>query len=414
MTNFNIVRTPTLAIAVCISSLLFALEPKYNIVPDQLNTAIVPFNTVNNLIVCKIRINDSDTLNFILDSGAKNTILFLPDASNNPLNLTKVSSAYLRGIGWERDSIRAYMSKNNTIYLPGVEGKQVDIAYLMTSDFDISAYLGSRIDGIIGSDIFQQLVVRINYSRNEILFHNPGTAEINKKYAAIPLDIDKGKAYVTLPVTIGLNKINARLLLDLGESKPLNLIPFSDPKLTYPEKFTMASLGVGLNGAISGYIARINSLKLGHYLIEDVITSFPDEISLPNMHFDDHRQGSLGAGILERFECVIDFPAKTLYLKRTGNLNKPFPYNRLGAELIAEGKDYSTFIISNIIPLTPADIFGLTNGDEIIAVNGRRTKNHTIDEIWRWINNENLEFVSLKYIHNGHEYELNVHLFDIL
>jgi hypothetical protein len=403
-----------LLIGCLLAAVCHASGRQFNLESAKANTATMSFRLVNNLIIIPLHINLSDTLHFILDTGSRNTIFFQNDSTQNPLDKANLLPAFIRGIGMDQAYIPAFQSRGNTMHLPGITGTNLDILYFDASGLDFASFLGCRVDGILGTDLFHDFIVRVQYARKKIQIYRPGTPYSTKKAIAISLQMELGRPYLQIPVDAGHGKFKAKLLIDLGESKPISLLADSHPQLLYPERFTIASLGVGLGGAVSGYIARIPGLELGKYRLEEVIASFPDESSLPQMHFTDGRHGSLGAGILKKFECVFDFADQMLYLRNTEDLDKPYLYNRLGAELAATGEHYSRFRISFVIPHTPAAFFGLQKDDEIIAVNGRNTKNKTLDQVWRRINDSKNDYITLKVLRNNTVHVIDILLFNIL
>lgn len=361
-----------------------------------------------------LQINGSDTLHFILDTGSRNTILFLNDSVSNPLHTLTTTPALIRGIGMEQEYIHAFLSRENTVSIGRVSGSGVNILWFDATEFNISGYLGTQVDGILGTDIFHDLVVRVQYEARKLVFEPRGALKLSKKYISLPLQMEQGRAYLEADTDAGSGPFSAKLLIDIGESKPLSLLADTHPQLRYPERFTIASLGVGLGRAISGYIARIPGINVGKYRANDLVVAFPDEQSLPLIHRADGRHGSIGAGLLQKFECVFDFAGARLYLRRTGNLNKPFLYNRLGAEISTTGELHDRFLVNFIIPYTPAEFFGLKKGDEILAVNGRSTHRGTLDQVWRWINDHRNDYITLKVRRNDTVLVVDILLFNIL
>ena len=118
------------------------------------NTFSVPFKTINNLIILKLSINDSKELSFILDSGSKNTLLFIDDSINNPLEKSYQRAFEINGWG-NGVSNFGFISIQNKVKLGKVIGSNISIVGINKSDMDISPFFGEKIDGILGIDIFR-------------------------------------------------------------------------------------------------------------------------------------------------------------------------------------------------------------------------------------------------------------------
>ena len=79
---------------------------------------IIPFQLINNLIFIPIKVNGIE-LNFLLDSGVEETVLFsMDDKKEVPFfNVEKIS---LRGLGSE-SSVEGLKSTNNTLESNGLK-----------------------------------------------------------------------------------------------------------------------------------------------------------------------------------------------------------------------------------------------------------------------------------------------------
>ena len=142
-----------------------------------------------------------------------------------------------------------------------------------------------------------------------------------------------------------------------------------------------ANLGKGLNGVVTGKVARISSITIDKHILNNVITGFPDQTAIQYLTNTENRNGSIGAGILKRFVTVFDLPHERLYLKRTGMLKQPFNYDKTGIIIVAEGENYDTFRITGIIAKTPGEKSGLKKNDVILAINGTQLKGLHLGEV---------------------------------
>ena len=78
----------------------------------------IPFKLINNLIFIPIKVNGIE-LNFLLDSGVDETLLFSMD-DKKEVSFFNVEKVTLRGLGSEA-SIEGLKSQNNTLEVPGLK-----------------------------------------------------------------------------------------------------------------------------------------------------------------------------------------------------------------------------------------------------------------------------------------------------
>ena len=132
--------------------------------------AVVPFRLVNNMIVIDARLNEKE-LTFLVDTGIKKTILFNVKLSDSLL-LKNVEELELRGLG-EGDALTAVSSSGNLFRCHGIVNPSLSLFMIRDNLFDLSAKMGIDVHGIIGGDLFEDFVVKINYSSQKMTFYEP-------------------------------------------------------------------------------------------------------------------------------------------------------------------------------------------------------------------------------------------------
>ena len=141
------------------------------------------FKSSNNLIIIPATINNSDTLNFILDTGVRYPIITeLPFV--NKLNLNFLQPINVRGLG-EGEQLTAYRSVNNTITLDGLAAYDQEINMVINENFQISHILGIPVHGLIGFNLFKDYVVKIDYSEHKITLIKPEYFTYKEKNATL-------------------------------------------------------------------------------------------------------------------------------------------------------------------------------------------------------------------------------------
>jgi hypothetical protein len=198
----------------------------------------IRFQFINNLIVIPIKVNNKK-LNFILDSGVNKTIVF--NSSKVDTILSNFEYKYkLKGLG-EGLPVNAIVSKNNLFRINNLIAVNKNVYVILKDDFDLSSKMGITIHGVIGYDIFSDLILRINYKSKKIRFYNPSKYKQKKcsNCEVLPLTIFQKKPYVDVTVKLNNNskKVPIKMLIDSGGSDAIWLFEYSNKNIVTPENF---------------------------------------------------------------------------------------------------------------------------------------------------------------------------------
>ena len=112
----------------------------------------IPFQLINNLIFVPITVNGIE-LNFLLDTGVEETLLFSLD-DKKELNLYNVDKIQLRGLG-SNESIEGLKSSNNYMFVRGLVSSKQSFYIILDQNFNLSSHIGIPINGIIGTQFFK-------------------------------------------------------------------------------------------------------------------------------------------------------------------------------------------------------------------------------------------------------------------
>jgi hypothetical protein len=148
-----------------------------------------------------------------------------------------------------------------------------------------------------------------------------------------------------------------------------------------PPKHIRANLGVGLSGAIHGYISRIPMLMIGPFQLKEVLCAFPDFSNVAAKAYAVSRNGNLGNNVLKRFEVVFDYRRNLMLLTRNFMFKEPFEHDMSGMELSTSGERYEKVFITRIEPGSAAEKAGFSPGDRIISVNFKKIENLTVEDV---------------------------------
>ncbi len=383
---------------------------------DKKKKISIKFKYINNLIIIPVRINNSDTLNFILDTGVSNTIL----QNNSPPGLKplKYSKDFvINGLG-DGKSLLAHHSIENDINICGLVGEHQDLLVIEDNELKLSNFLGIPIHGLIGYELFKDLIVEINYDQQVV------TLNSHKKYKykgnssrqiTVPMMIESSKPYINAIITQSdSSELPVRFLLDLGASYAMWVNMQSAPTFKLPAKNAPAYLGLGLSGIVMGKIGRVPKVSIDKFDFTNVLVSFPDTISLSYASYQDNRQGSFGAEMLSRFNLIIDYRGQKLTLTPNSHYKRPFRSNLSGMEVSAVIPGQPVYIVSYIQQVSPAHKAGLEVGDKIIQINGEQVSNLSISEINGLFIQRPGKKIHIRFNRNGVEKNASFVLTDVL
>lgn len=361
----------------------------------------IPFELHSNLIVIPVVVNDGEELKFILDTGIRTAILTnsiyvdgLPSANDRIISLLGAGNV---------GQISAYVSNNISIDLPGVSANGNAMLILKEDYLMLESYLGTRVHGILGYEIFSRFVVEIDYINQQIILHKPEHFRPKRSYAAIPITIEDTKPYIKAQYKVDdTTYITLKLMVDTGASHSVLLNTYSCPDIKVPEKHLSGYLGRGLSGEVYGHMGRIDELKINKYELDDVIASFPEHNELA-AEFTERvsSNGNIGGSILKRFKVIFDYANGMMYLRKNRLYRKDFEYNMSGMDLVAIGPLLETFVVSKITEGTPAHQAGIREGDIVLSVNGAMFPDLSLVSFSNLVNSRAGKNVNLRIMRNG-------------
>lgn len=352
------------------------------------------------MMVIKLNINNKGPFNFILDTGVGLMIITEPKLVDS-INVTHKRTIKLTGLG-EGDAYEAFVTPPLNIDIFGLKSNSVSAAILKTDVFNLSGYVGLPIHGLLGYEFFSSLAVKINFSDSIINVCYPKDIKPFRKSQKLSITVEDRKPYIETNVSfLDGTKSQNKFIIDLGAGHPISLENMLQ-KHGLPKKAIPANLGVALNGPITGYLSRLKEVDLGSYKLKDVITSFPDKDYVQRT-FNVPRDGSIGIGILKRFNLIFDYSNNLLYLKSNEKFKQPFEHDMSGIEYYMTGENFAHLIIGRVAPGSAADEIGLIKDDEITSINFKPVANMSAEEIDAYF--KTTERSLLLEIYHGKKYD---------
>ncbi|MGR3809381.1 aspartyl protease family protein [Jiulongibacter sp. NS-SX5] len=381
-------------------------DQPFGFIMDDNNRSIsIPFKVYSNLAVLQVKIDDTDSLNFILDTGVNSIFITDPKIAEK-MGLEYIREVEIKGAGKEKH-LMASVSINHTVHMDDITGYQQNIVVLSEDILELSEYMGVPIHGIFGHSLFENFVVSIDFGSMYINVHKPEKFKLKPRHGEVfPIIVTQNKPYIdnlqiideTSPEPKKLN-----LVIDTGAGHALLLNADSD-NVNLPSKTIRSNLGRGLNGEIFGEIGRVPVLKMGDIEVKDIIGSFPDSLAF-SMKFpptDADRQGSIGGELLRRFKVTFNYPEGYMALKpNKKKMKQPFEHDMSGLDIRAQKNNLETYYIKGVSPDSPAAMAGLLPGDELVFFNQESAATITLTEIYNILSKREGKKIHIIYRRNG-------------
>ena len=367
------------------------------------NKVEIPFTMINDFIVIRVLVDNVIPTQFILDTGAENTVL-LEKRMTDLLDADYRKTYNIRGADLET-LLTAYLVTGIDLRLgDALLARDRSMLVLKENYFNFERIIGQNIQGILGADFLMRFVVEINYRKGIIILHEPGDWDPGNRHAKIKSAFVRNRPYVQLPVTLSSGRpIRRRLLLDSGAGLTLLLHTFGDSTATnldLPVQTVPTYIANGLGGKLEGSVGRAKKVAVAGKELEGVVTYF-QPIDTVGASYLNEREGIVGNRILKRFNVVIDYPGQAVWFRPEGKWKQRFRFDRSGLSLLAGGRELRTFNVASVIPGSPADLAGLRVGDRIAAVNGTSASFLSLATIIRKLEGKPGKRVRIKYFRAG-------------
>jgi hypothetical protein len=307
--------------------------------------------------------NYPDSLNFILDTGSGG--ISLDSLTCERLKIkSEPSDRTIRGIAGIRTVRFVY---NQTLHLPNLD---VDSLNFHVNDYDIltSAY-GERVDGIIGYSLLSRYIVKVDYDSSKIQIYSRGSMRYPRGgFLLRPI-------LSTLPIQSARvedeRPINTRFYFDTGAGLCLLLSRdfVDDSTILSKKRKPVLTQGEGLGGKMEMQLTTMKAFKIGPYRFKRVPTYIFEDAY--NVTAYPYLGGLIGNDILRRFNVILNYDRRDIYLQPNSHFRDPFDYSYTGLGIY---KIDGEVRVVDIMPGSPAQKAGFMPGDIVMAMNNNFSK----------------------------------------
>lgn len=239
---------------------------------------------------------------------------FLPVVFNNADTLMLNFDTGATEISFTNDALKQKVKSHPELYNTPYDIKIGHQTY-KTRIYDIQL-AGNETDGLLGWDLFDGMIVELDYDHNQLILHSKMPKHIlhGRKYSKFKIRYIKNRPFIESE--IAQSGVNSKrwFLFDLGYQRTVML----DNDLLQEARFPTGKMEVikkvimhGVRGnEVPVITSNLEMLKLGHIEMRNVPAQIIEQ-NKPMRGVDIH---ILGSDVLKRFNTVLDFQKNVIYL----------------------------------------------------------------------------------------------------
>jgi hypothetical protein len=301
-------------------------------------TFTLPFQLVDNRLFVEAKVNDRGPFHFIFDTGGS---AVLSDSAAHRLGLEVKDVGEGSGVGAAKQ--RMGETKVASLKLGNLGLSDLDFS---VTNFDDSPQVFGRqpVDGILGREIFERMVVKVDYVHRVLTFTPPDAYRYKGSGTVIPFQ----RPQQIPEIRATLDGVSGVFGVDTGaRSAMLLYVPFCEQNqlaAKYGAKLEGVT-GWGLGGPVRSLLARAHELDLGadnglrvtetdrgattsvvsvHDLVIRLSTQKADLTTASDM------SGLIGPDVLSQFDVTFDYARSRIILEKSANYGRRDAYDRAG------------------------------------------------------------------------------------
>ena len=283
--------------------------------------APIQFQLANSLIYMQASLNGSHPLWVILDTGSSFTVI--DESVLRMLGLQFLGEGNAYGPGQGSPQKFAFAS-HTTLMFAGANLDNQTVASLPLGWF--ARELGRSVDGFLGSNVFRNYVVEIDYANQTLRLHNPATYSYSGSGQRLPLQFvwDNIPSVRAEVVAQDGTAITGVFIVDSGATTAIWLSKaFTDahPEFLSAQETIEVPNVVAVGGEFTSRLGRVPAFRLGGFVISMPLTQFSQNTS--GIFATPDVAGTIGAQTLQRFKVIFDYPHMEMILEPNEHFSDP-------------------------------------------------------------------------------------------
>jgi predicted aspartyl protease len=308
-------RYSTALVSILISSILLGQNKSDYQFADNRHSITIPFELSNNHIYLKVKINSSETLDFLFDNGAAASGIMIDSSVAAEMGLKETGKITAAMTGGQNDfSITDSVSL--TINKLFVRKQKAAWFQLKAQEKEE----GHKIDGILSYSFFKYFVFEIDYLNKHLTIADPKYYYDKKWLTKIHLiDLDRNRVPIVLGILITRKgkKIKTEFTFDTGHDEYIVLgkqFLLSNKLVGDTLKIQPSRVNIGLGGETIHKSGIINGFEIGSLKIQNPDTIFSFDSDGFYSTFDGVL---LGGKFFKNYKLILNYPKKYLVLTKS-------------------------------------------------------------------------------------------------
>ncbi|MGB9180499.1 MAG: pepsin/retropepsin-like aspartic protease family protein [Pyrinomonadaceae bacterium] len=286
----------------------------------SISTQTVPIQfSERGHIFLPVRVNNSEPLWFVLDSGSSSTLLNERLVKKLNLKVEGVGEASGAGAGADEGLLTSGVSFNlSGIRLTNQQIPAIDFKRLETS-------MGRDIDGLLGYDFMRRFVFEVDYEASVVKIHSAATYRYKGRGEILPITTEDGHPHVRLKFTLPEREpLEGKFIVDGGAGGATMEFasPFAQAHRLLDTVQLQENISLpGIGGGVKISRGRGKSIQLGRLVLENPIVGFPQA----NKGAFANRKiaGLIGAKLLRRFTVIYDDRRRRIIFEPNSSFAQP-------------------------------------------------------------------------------------------
>ena len=288
---------------------------------SETNSTPFPFQLADSLIYIQASINGSRPLWMMLDTGSSVTVF--DESVLKMLGIPSLGEGNVDGPGQGATQTLAF-AKHTTLMFAGEELGDQTVATLPLGWF--SREVGRNTDGFLGSNVFRNYVVEIDYANQVVRFHDPASFRYSGAGQHLPLQFiwnNIPTVHIEVLTEAG-TAISAVFLVDSGATTAIWLTKaFTEahPEVLSAQDTVEASKVVAVGGELIARVGHVQAIRLGGFVVSMPLTQFSQNTS--GIFAAPEVMGTIGAQMLRRFTVIFDYMHGEMILEPNEHFSDP-------------------------------------------------------------------------------------------
>lgn len=274
----------------------------------------IPFAIAeDNRIYVTAFVNGSDSLRFLVDTGASSIVL---NTNSKRLKGLIHNGETANNLGTSGTNTIEY-SNDNFIKVGTIQYDKAGCAHI--------PYPPEYWDGVFGLNGLAAFNIEINYDDFKIYCYSKESLDIEDCYVSLPFIYKYNVPFIYLPIKLNGTLQNLLLEVDTGSDRVIDLnTPFVNKNNLLETQKPFAISRIASSDGGSGELKNVffDEVIIGPYIMPKVAGAFSTLTS--GMQSKEDIDGMIGNNFLKRFNMVIDFKENKLYLQPNNFYYTPF------------------------------------------------------------------------------------------